>query len=175
MRTFIAIEVPEEFRAQVAGLARCLEATAKGRFMSPRSYHMTLAFLGDTSERDVQLAMSALDEACAHAGRIPLECDGLGKFGKAHDATLWLGLRADEALTSLVDDVRAGLAKRGVAFDDKPFKPHITLARRASIPKKALPDLPFPEASQAAAVTLFKSELSAEGASYFPLYSIELD
>lgn len=174
MRTFIALELPESFRSQMAGLSRQLSAQIKGRFTPPENYHVTLAFLGDTSERDVQCAMDALDKACEQSAAVPIECNGLGKFGKARDATLWLGLRPNDSLVQLTENVRAALTKRDIAFDDKPFKAHVTLARRANIPKGALPELPFPQHDYAHTVTLFKSELDSSGARYFPLYSVRL-
>ena len=155
MRAFIALETPEDFRFEIAGLARQLREAVKGRFVSPELYHVTLAFLGDISEREVRLALEALEAACAHAGPLALTCDGLGKFGKARDATLWLGLRPTDELAGLAGAVRENMRERGVTFDSKPFKPHITIARRAFVPKGALPLLSFPEPCTARAVTLF--------------------
>ena len=174
MRAFIALELPEDFALDVAGLARRLKGSVEGRFMPPENHHITLAFLGDVDERAVASAMAVLDEiAQAHAA-IPLACNGLGTFGRKNDATLWLGLQPEGGLADLAVAVRAGLTERGLDFEEKAFKPHITLARRARIPESALDALPFPFDDQAAAVTLFKSELSSSGATYKPLYSVEL-
>lgn len=174
MRAFIALELPDSFRFQVAGLARCLEARVKGRFGTPENYHVTLAFLGDASEREVRLAMDAIDDVGVRAKAVPVECAGLGKFGKPRDATLWLGLRENDALMQLAADVREALSAREVPFDGKAFKPHVTIARRASISKGALSDLSFPAPDCALAVTLFKSQLSADGPTYTPLHSVPL-
>ena len=171
MRTFIALEISDQMRWEVASIARHLEAHVDGRFIPPENYHVTLAFLGDIDERDVGLAMDALDAACAAKTAPLLMCDGLGKFGNANDATLWLGLAPTDELAGIAASVREELAARDIAFDQKTFKPHITIARRASIPKATLPPLPFPEPDYANAVTLFKSELDSEGAIYTPLHS----
>ncbi|MBQ9003953.1 MAG: RNA 2',3'-cyclic phosphodiesterase [Eggerthellaceae bacterium] len=174
MRTFVALEVPDGFRFEVAALARQLAEHVDGRFTQPENYHLTLAFLGDTSEREIALAIDALETACANRLALPLAADGLGKFGKANDATLWLGIAPVDALVAMADEVRNALAAHELPFDQKPFKPHITLARRAAIPKTVLPSLPFPAPAHASAVTLFKSELDSEGAIYTPLHAIEL-
>ena len=174
MRSFIALELPETFRLQVAALARQLSGAVEGRFMPVENYHLTLAFLGDISEREVRLAMDALDETCETCSEVPVEYSGLGKFGKSRDATLWLGLRQNDALAQLAESVRKSLVSRGIDFDEKPFKAHITIARRANIPKGALPELPFPQHDYADTVTLFKSVLSSSGATYHPLYSVRL-
>ena len=174
MRAFIALEPPEGFVEEVAAMARVLSAAVEGRFAPRQSYHVTLAFLGDVDEAQAREAMDAMDEACAEAAAVPMRPDGLGKFGRASDATLWMGLTPEPELTGLVDRLREALRSRGVGFDDKPFLPHITLARRAKLPKGALPELVFPLLCNAARLTLFKSTLSRDGAQYKPLYEIEL-
>lgn len=175
MRVFVALEIPERFRFEVADLARQLERGVAGRFVPPGNYHITMAFLGDQDEQGVQGAMTAIDVARSRiSGGAPLICDGLGKFGKASDATLWLGLGANSVLADVAAKIREALEMAGLDFDRKPFKPHITLARRAKIPTGALPTLAFPEPDRAVAITLFKSELHSEGAIYAPLHSVGL-
>lgn len=174
MRTFIALELPERMVDEVAALARGLGACVPGRLMKPDTYHLTLAFLGEVDECQARTAMAALDAATGGRTPVRLVPDGLGKFSKPHDATLWLGIAPAPALLELADGVRAELAERGVPFDRKAFRPHITLARRAKLPRGPLPELPFPEPADATRVTLFKSTLTPEGARYKPLYTVEL-
>ena len=174
MRAFIALELPDAFRQETADLARLLGEHIDGRFMRSDSYHLTLAFLGNIDDADRGLAMDAIDAACAGLPPIPLASNGLGKFGRANDAVLWLGVQPHERLLALAARVRAELDARQVEHDPKPFKAHITLARRARIPRGALPELPFPLDDIATRVTLFKSELSHEGATYKALYTYEL-
>ena len=131
MRTFVALELPQGFATDVAALTRQLSAAVEGRFLPRDFYHLTLAFLGDGSANDIAAATDALEAACASQPAVPLRSDGLGKFGRASDATLWLGIAPVPELMELAERVRGELAIRGVPFDDKPFKPHITLARRA--------------------------------------------
>lgn len=174
MRTFIALELPDAFAAEVAAVARILGEVVGGRTMKPETFHITLAFLGDIPDADVRSAMDALDAACLRAHAVSLRADGLGKFGRSSDATLWMGLRPAAELVGLAQVVREELAARDIAYDDKPFKPHITLVRRARIPETTLPDLPFPSDAVARRVVLFKSALSQDGATYTPLYEFDL-
>lgn len=174
MRAFIALELPYEFEDELAGCTRQLASVVSGRFMKRSTYHVTLAFLGDIDEGEARSAMDALDAACADMGPAPLSAEGLGTFGRPRDATLWLGLARSTQLMDLASRVRTELENRGIAFDAKPFLPHITLARRAHIPAGALPDLPFPLPAEATDVTLFKSILDQSGATYKPLYTVEL-
>lgn len=173
MRAFIALELPERFVNEIAELALSLRGCVEGRFMPRTNYHLTLAFLGDISQHEVASAMAALDTIANELPPIPLSCTGLGTFGRKNDATLWLGLNPAKELMSLTERLREELAVRDVDFDAKAFKPHITLARRARIPRGSMPALGFPHDDQAVRATLFKSELNREGASYKPLYTVE--
>ncbi len=174
MRAFIALELPEDFKEDLAAMTRVLSSAVEGRFIPRENYHVTLAFLGDIDEAQAHDVMDAMDEACVGMPRIPLRADRLGKFGRSSDATLWLGLAPDPALIRIANQMREALRAQGFALDDKPFLPHITLARRTCLPKGALPELAFPHSCDATHVTLFKSTLSHEGAQYKPLYEIDL-
>lgn len=174
MRAFIALELPCAFESEVAGVARQLAAAIEGRYLLRESYHVTLAFLGDIPEAQVRAAMDALDEACAQAWRVTLEPDGLGTFGKPHNATLWLGLVKDPSLMGLAERMRRALSAHGLSIDERPFRPHITIARHASIQPEALPALAFPLPAAARCVTLFKSTLAPDGAVYDAIHTAEL-
>lgn len=174
MRAFIAFELPQRFVDDTARLARQLSAAVPGRFMPPENYHVTIAFLGDIGEADARSAIDALDAACADLGPISCTATGLGKFGRASDATLWLGIAQAPGLMDAAAHVRDRLRDHGLAFDAKPFMPHITLARRVRIPRTGLDGLAFPEPCELARVTLFKSTLDQAGATYKPLYTAKL-
>lgn len=174
MRTFIALDLPPDFADNAAALARRLSASMEGRFLKRDTYHLTLAFLGDVDEAQLAAATDALEAACAGASPVPLRSDGLGKFGRATDATLWLGIAAAPELEQLAARLRDELRARDVPFDAKPFKAHLTLARRARIPHVGLPHLAFPQDDEAYDVTLYKSTLDRAGAAYKPLHTVRL-
>lgn len=173
MRTFIALELPDQFVDETVQLARALKAYAKGGFMKRETYHVTLAFLGEVGETEVGAVMAALDTLVGHMA-IPLYPDGVGAFKGRRGETLYLSLRRTPEAQMLVDDLRGALEARGISIDRKGFLPHITLARRAHMTSDC-GALPFPNPATATRVTLFKSTLSHDGAIYKPLYSIKLN
>ena len=175
MRAFVALELPEAFADEVTELARRLAAVCGGRFVPAESHHLTLAFLGEVGEAGARAAMGALEAACAGEGPVRLAATGLGTFGRARDATLWLGVEKDPRLMALAERVRTELLARGLVFDEKPFLPHVTLARRVRMPRGSLGELGFPLPDEASRVTLFRSTLEPDGARYKPLYTVELD
>ena len=174
MRTFVAVMLPEAFVDEVASLSRRLAEVCEGRFLPPESLHLTLAFLGEVGEVQARDAMDALDAACADVGPVELFAEGLGTFGRGRDTTLWLGVRRTDELGHLAARVRDELGRRDLAFDGRPFLPHVTLARKARLPRGLLPDLTFPLPVDATRVRLLRSILGADGARYKPLYEVTL-
>ena len=175
MRAFAALDLDEGFRDDVARLARQLSVVAPGRYLPRENYHVTLAFLGDIGEAEARGAMDALDEAAAAAAPIDLVPQGLGTFGRPRDATLFLALAPDPALVDLAARLRAALSARGIGFDAKAFRPHVTLARRARLGATPLEGLAFPPPVRAPRAVLYRSILSFEGARYKELYARDLD
>ena len=174
MRAFIALELPEAFADEVAALSLQLSRMCEGRFVPAENHHLTLAFLGEVGEAEASLAVSALEAACAGCGPVELRACGLGTFGRGRDATLWLGIEQDPELMRLASRVRERLDACGLAYDKKPFSPHVTLARRVRGLAGSLDNLAFPQPDEADCVTLFRSYLDAEGARYKPLFSAGL-
>lgn len=173
MRTFIAVELPELFKNETASVARQLSAVINARYLPRKNYHITLAFLGELSEPMVRSAMEALDATASTVQPFTLAPDGIGKFGKVGNATLWMGIAKAPELMDLANNLREELRQRGISVDEKAFLPHITLARHAVIPNTELPQLLFPQDAVAQKVTLFKSTLAKSGATYKPLHSVE--
>ncbi|AXK38910.1 RNA 2',3'-cyclic phosphodiesterase [Crenobacter cavernae] len=92
--------------------------------------HLTLAFLGDVDEA----VLPALEALGARLGQrcVPTRMR-LTKFGHWNNGIVWAAPeRTPKALTGLVAELRQGLAELGVESDTRRYKPHITLARRAS-------------------------------------------
>ena len=95
--------------------------------------HITLAFLGATPADRLDDVVAAAAAAASGARSFSFTLDRLGRFppdGPPH--TIWAGPSAGaEPLARLARSVRAELRARDIAFDDKPFQPHVTIARVA--------------------------------------------
>ena len=175
MRTFIALDLPEPFKGEAVALGRQLSELVGGRFVRPEGYHLTLAFMGELCDAEVSRALCAMERACAAGAPVTLTCWGLGTFGKARDATLWLDVTPTPELAALAEAVRGELAREGVPYEGRPFKAHVTLARHVRLQGSvALQGLPFPQAGVARCVTLYKSILDPAGAVYKPLHTVGL-
>ena len=137
MRLFFAAFPDGESRQRIAAAARALELKGAPAYLPPEKYHVTLIFIGRVSDSVVQ-AVREIGEAQR------VECVSL-RFDRWE---YWDGARAvvasspdrPESLVHLRASLAAGLTRCGVAFDDKPLRPHITVARKL-VQAPVLPEL----------------------------------
>ncbi|MEN3305106.1 MAG: 2,3-cyclic 3-phosphodiesterase [Micromonosporaceae bacterium] len=111
-------------------------ARAAGRGINTRLaarplWHVTLAFLGDVPDPAADAAAAALDRAAGRVERGPvLHVAGGGRFGRGKFTILWTGLGGQVAeLKALAQTLRRELRRGRLPYDDKPLRPHLTLAR----------------------------------------------
>ena len=93
--------------------------------------HLTLAFLGTTPDAQVANVADAVRGAAHDTRAFHASFERVGRFPDHGDPrVVWLGV-GDGAtqLDELAQRVRRALASRGLPFDDKPFRAHVTLAR----------------------------------------------
>lgn len=169
MRLFIAAELPSSVTDALAETSAALRGGVRGRYVSPDSFHVTLAFLGEVEGRRVQDACAALDRGCVGFEPFTVSLGDLGCFGKRSKATLWQGFREAGALPELARSVRGELSAEGFAFDGKSFLPHITLMRAADLTVGGLP-MPTMAQGMVSCVALFRSDLSGSRPVYEPLH-----
>lgn len=95
--------------------------------MPAANLHLTLTFLGNTPVETVPVILELLETLPLPACTLSL--DTLGAF---HGGIVWAGSETvPPTLTDWIAKLRAGLAQRKIAFDDKAFRAHVTLLRKA--------------------------------------------
>ena len=173
MRLFIAAELPEAVHEALAEESGMLRGCVRGRYVSPDSFHVTLAFLGDVEASRVDTVIDALEEGCKGFRSFQISLGEFGSFGRRSKATLWQGFQEQGDLPAIADSIRESLGTTGVAYDEKPFRAHITLMRAADL-KEGI--LPMPECAQGTIerITLFRSDLSGKRPVYEPLHTVFL-
>jgi 2'-5' RNA ligase len=184
MRTFIAIEIPEEIKRQMMEVQNGLRNSGvDASWPRPEGIHLTLKFLGEVPEAKLPEIMSSLRSAVQGTGVFRLEVAGAGAFPNAKAArVVWVGLSGDvDKLNRLQDAVEKGMADIGFAREDRKFTPHLTLGRIKYIRSrevwlKALDGIKDVEIAgfDVGAVSLMKSELKRSGAEYAEMGRVEL-
>jgi 2'-5' RNA ligase len=182
MRAFIAIPLSEDGIRFVEDLQACLRQISSFsdfRWIPSRNVHLTLRFLGEISEKQVASAIHALDTACAGRPSFSFSLDQLGVFPRPRNpSVLWAGShQPSEDLMTLAESLTRELDLAGFQSENRPFYPHLTLARRR---RNARPLKGMREAIQEAQEKclsssatwrlleggLFRSELKSSGAVY---------
>jgi 2'-5' RNA ligase len=121
-----AAELTRELRARVAQQAPHARVswTTEGRM------HLTLAFIGEVDAAGATRVAQALEEPCAEPA-FEVRYAGMGAFPpRGAPRVLWVGVeRGREHLRQLEREVQARLRAAGVALEDRPYHPHLTLGR----------------------------------------------
>ncbi|MFI8962591.1 RNA 2',3'-cyclic phosphodiesterase [Streptomyces sp. NPDC053493] len=128
IRVFVALAPPDDAKDELARALRpALDAFPSLRWNRIEDWHITLAFLGELPARAAALLRPPL--AGLAAARRPLEL-ALRGSGHFDDRVLWSGIDGDvEGLHLLAADVRDVVKTCGIPFEDRPLRPHLTLAR----------------------------------------------
>ena len=128
MRLFIALPLPAEIASAAAALTPVLPGL---RPVKPELLHVTLAFIGRVPDERLADVIDATRAAAARLTAFDVSLASAGRFpegGRPH--VVWIGMTDGAAESAeLSAGVRRELAARELPFDDKPFRPHVTLAR----------------------------------------------
>ncbi|MBA4542761.1 MULTISPECIES: RNA 2',3'-cyclic phosphodiesterase [Thermoactinomyces] len=147
-RLFIAVSLPAGLKRMLADWCeKQSETWAFGKWVNQEDYHITLKFLGNCTPRQIREITEELRGLAAVASPFSLTLAGLGTFGRpASPRILWAGVSGDlPALTSLEQKIGNRLAPLGFPREERPYRPHVTLARKCQ-----MHDFPAPELLQAA-------------------------
>ncbi|MCX6558741.1 MAG: RNA 2',3'-cyclic phosphodiesterase [Candidatus Aminicenantes bacterium] len=177
MRTFFGIRLDEAARESIARELLPFKKIASSiRWTESRNVHLTLKFIGEVPDALPGQMAAALRGAKTPVPAFPLRIAGFGKFPYGADLHIfWAGVAVNAPLAELFAWIEDALAPLGIARDDRPFSPHITLGRNkargdfkklfALLAEKN--DLLLAEC-QASSFQLFSSRLTPTG----PLYKV---
>ena len=158
IRAFFALVPDEAVRLQFLALARDVARRSRGRSISGEHVHLTLAFLGDVPLTSVE-TLRAIGDAVPHTGAA-LAFDTLGAWRASGVA--WVAPSTlPAALGALHARLHAALTEAGFALENRPFRPHVTLARRCVQPHPRQQSTPIHWAVRK--LSLIGSELRPEG------------
>lgn len=178
MRTFLAVEVPEQIRKNIDHFIR-VEAKRELpiKWVKFENLHITLKFLGEIDDGKKAEILHVMKEIVKKYEPFNTQLSGIGCFpNPTNPRVLWVGVRdGSEMLCDIAGEIEKDLAHLGFK-DEKRFHPHLTIGRIKKFCKidhileKMLESEPF----SINAVTLFKSTLKPEGPIYTSLDRFQL-
>ena len=188
MRLFVGVEINAQV---VERIGECLDQLrrrvaqsaprARISWVPPDRLHVTVRFIGEASDNEAREIATSLSPTFPVD---PFEAivTGIGAFPPhGPPRVLWAGIEAGvEPFVALEREVTARLDACGIPSEERPYRPHVTIARvrePAGLRSRALLD-EFHDrafgASSVETITLFQSRLSPKGSVYVPLQSTHL-
>jgi 2'-5' RNA ligase len=186
IRAFVAVPVSDEIEQLVSEVERDLKTVAANvKWVRPENIHITLKFLGNTTQDTIDGLCGALPEALRGRHRFDVLIAGAGTFppgGKA-PRVVWIGLQdGTDGLIEVAGMVEAVTSSLGFEKEERPFRPHLTIGRvrRGSGRLKELADrvagIRFnPLKLGVDRVNLVRSRLGPQGPTYTVLESFALE
>lgn len=187
MRLFTAIELGDEVRDRAGSLVDELRRRtgsmaprARLTWVAPERMHLTLRFIGEVDDARAERVLRALRPPIGAAPFV-VRWGSPGAFpGRGAPRVLWIGVQSGvEGLETLETEVSRRLDTVGLPRDERPYRPHLTLARvrePAGLRAAALFDRLTPQMGETrvGAITLFESRLSPKGPTYIALQQTPL-
>ncbi|MFO7838443.1 MAG: RNA 2',3'-cyclic phosphodiesterase [Desulfosalsimonadaceae bacterium] len=132
IRAFIAVALPGHVKGSLGRLQTQLKQFGiRMKYTDPENIHLTLKFLGDISEKDVDAVSENIAMAAAGFAPIELFAKGLGVFpGIRRPRVLWTGVAGQtEDLAQLHQNIEDAMAEFGFERENRRFTGHLTLGR----------------------------------------------
>jgi 2'-5' RNA ligase len=181
LRLFVAWPLPEAVSRELGRVVAPLRARLPtASWPRAESLHLTFAFLGDTQPDRLPEIASALDR-CGGFAPPEIRLEGIGVFpDERRPRVAWIGIEPQGPGVEIAAVVRRELGAAGVAFDAKPFRPHLTIAR-IKAPWRASDVAALRQAFQGWTspatldrIVLYSSALSPRGAVHAERHSVAL-
>ena len=181
MRLFTGIDLPNDSRERLDVLISHLRRTAHIKWSAAYNLHITTKFIGEwPQERLGELEDRLRRVPCE--SRIDITIQGLGWFpNPRRPRVFWAGVNASPSLEALARETEQALGEIGVPVENRPYSPHLTLARiKDPVPlhglEKAISEL---RSTDFGAFTperfyLYRSQLGAGGSVYTKLQEFPL-
>lgn len=194
MRLFVALDIDDGIRERITRFIEGVHNFAPdARWVRPESLHLTLKFIGEQPESSIGHIKDLLRTVAGSASEIQFR--GFGFFPTAKSARVfWAAAESRPDLAALAAAIDDKMPSLGIAKEDRPFSPHLTLARagggsgsprrhKSDRPNRAfellqtrLDALPRPEfgSMKPREFFLYQSELSPKGSTYTKLARFSL-
>lgn len=181
-RLFISLDLQKDFVDYLIELRNSIyPEDNRIKWEKRNKLHITLKFLGDTEENEIEKIENKLNYLFADKNCINLEFTGFGVFSKnGKPVILWAGFKENSLLNQLATDIDRGMNEFGFELEKRKFKSHITLLRIKGSEdfnriNKMVDYKPEKIETSASEITLYKSILKPAGSEYYALkkYSLE--
>lgn len=129
---FIAVELDEQSKQVLTEFCQMNQSVYHfNKWVHPQDYHLTLVFLGQSSDIIVNDTFEKITDALKNIHSFPIDVTYVDVFGaEMRPRIFWAGIKANEKLSHIQSITYEQCKENGFTLDERPFTPHITLARQ---------------------------------------------
>lgn len=129
---FIAVPLPEEVKQYLQEKVELMKKQFPfQKWVHREDLHLTLAFLGDAEPDKLAECWRDCERALQDENRFLLQLQEFGVFGRKDQPRIfWTAPMPEDRLIMVQTVVAAACKKNNFTLDERPFRPHITLARK---------------------------------------------
>ncbi len=181
MRTFIAVEIQHGLADKIYEFILKSKQQIKSNKISwvkKENLHITLKFLGEASDKEVEVVRDVLNEVVKNFSKFSFFVKDIGVFPNIRNArVIWLGIEDEKNNLSLLSKIiNEELLRKGLQKENKDFVSHITIGRIKNLANSSEIEkyihnnlgLNFGE-NTTEFITFFQSILKPEGPIYLPI------
>ncbi|MEH6905473.1 RNA 2',3'-cyclic phosphodiesterase [Neobacillus drentensis] len=166
---FFAVRIPEQTKLRMQEhIEKIKERIPFSRWVHYQDLHITLAFLGSAPPDKLKQAENQVQEALKDVQTFTLKINKLGFFGNVDSPRVfWADTEESKNLQSIRNKVFFACEEAGFQLETRPFRPHITLARKWKGEQPFHPELlglweefqPVPLSFEAGEVVIYQTHL----------------
>lgn len=132
MRFFIALEIPEDSKAELEQVQHALEnLIPQINITKDEKLHLTIAFVGEQPDKLKGPLIQAIETAVDNIPQFSVTPAYIDAFPRLHHPhIIWCGVKGDiDKLYVLRERIKDNLEKLNLEMDERRFTPHITLGK----------------------------------------------
>lgn len=128
----MAVELSAEQKKEIARLQwRTAEVLPQVRLTKQANLHLTLKFIGDTTDNKIETIIGAMEQSAAAVIPFSLKFHGSGVFPSSEKARIiWIGVSSGaDQLSSISSKLDTEMQNIGIMPENRKYKPHLTIGR----------------------------------------------
>ena len=181
MRTFVALDLPENIKEDVTGMISDLRSYCPHgvNWVPQENLHITFQFIGETKEEDIPEIAEFLETSFSELSTLLFTNLKLEILPGRDPKIIWISLENNDSLIQkILKRLKSKLRQMGYKIDSRRLRFHITLGRiKKRLPKKAARQILTTELKingfEVSKAILYKSLLKPQGPRYFEIINFK--
>ena len=132
-RIFIAIKLPDNVIQKITDVSQYFQTQLPPealKWVETENLHLTLKFLGEIPEETLAKVQQLLARTAAGQKPFAISVENLGMYPYSRQPrVIWLGIQGAKPIVRLHDRLEKALEGIQLEKENRPFNPHLTLAR----------------------------------------------